>query len=109
MLPKKVSCEVCGMKDYRILHYHHIVPQCDTRCTNSPVNIAVLCPNDHSRVHAGDIIILGIYSSSDGRCMIWYNKGEDPPLPEQFWRVRNNPLVLTIGGDVDDIDPSQFS
>lgn len=99
----KRACEVCGLTDARILHRHHIIPRCDPRCTNSDANLAVLCPNDHGRVHAGDIVILGVYSSTDGRCLVWHSKDEVPPFPKEFWIVKENPLVVTLAGDEDDL------
>lgn len=101
--PPKTCCEVCGNARRAILHYHHIIPRCDARCHNGASNLGVLCPNCHSYVHAGDIIILGVYPSTGGRCLVWYRKGEDPPIPQEYWLVKENPLVLTIAGDSDDL------
>ena len=100
---RKKICEVCGLTDTRILHRHHIIPHVDPRCTNSSGNIAVLCPNDHGRVHAGEIVILGVYPSSDGRCLVWHRKDEEPPFPKEMWLIRENPLVITLSGDQDDL------
>lgn len=33
---------------------------------------------------------------------MWFKKGQDPPLPEEFWLVKDNPLVITLNGDEDD-------
>jgi len=100
---KKVACEMCGLTDTRILHRHHIIPRCDSRCTNGSVNLAVLCPNDHGLVHAGEIVILGVYPSTGGRCLVWYHKDEEPPFAREFWMVKENPLVITLTGDKDDL------
>ena len=102
---KKTICEICGLADSSILHRHHIIPRCDPRCNNS--NIAILCPNCHYTVHTGNLIIIGIYPSTEGRCLMWYKRGEKPPLDEQFWLVKENPLVLTISGETDDVDPTE--
>lgn len=99
----KIACEICGFSDLRIVHRHHIIPRCDPRCHNGANNLACLCPNCHSGVHAGDILILGVYSSTNGRCLVWYHKGEEPPFPKECWIIKENPLVLTIGGDSDDL------
>jgi hypothetical protein len=45
-------------------------------------------------VHAGEIIIIGVYSSTGGRKMMWFRSGEVPPLPKEFWIIKDNPLVL---------------
>jgi hypothetical protein len=86
-----------------ILHRHHVVPRCDPRSTNNDCNLAVLCPNCHSLVHAGEIVIVGVYPSTDGRIPVWFRKGEDPPFPRELWMVKDNPLVRTIGGEEDDM------
>lgn len=102
-LRPKIYCEMCGLTKKAILHRHHIVPRVDPRSTNSDNNLAILCPNCHSYVHSGDFIIIGLYQSTGGLQLLWYKKGEDPPLPKEFWRVKDNPLVTTIKGDEDDL------
>ena len=102
-LRSKIRCEICGNVDRAILHYHHIIPRCDPRCGNSNGNMAVLCPNCHASVHAGNLVIIGVYQTTDGRMPIWFKKGEDPPFPQEFWIVKENPLVVTIAGDSDDL------
>lgn len=88
------ECEVCGWT--KNLHLHHIIPRCDKRCTNSLQNLAILCPNCHNLVHVGDIIIIGVYSGTAGRTLMFYRKGEEPPLERRYWKIlpEDNPLVL---------------
>ena len=105
MAVAKKACEVCGLADLRLVHRHHIIPRCDPRCTNGLGNIAFLCANDHVRVHAGDIVILGVYSSTSGRCLVCHSMYEEPPFPKEHWIIKDNPLVLTVSGDSDDFDP----
>lgn len=93
---KKIKCEICGLKESNILHRHHIIPRCDSRCTNHDKNIAILCPNCHTKVHTGDFIILGLYSSTEQKTLVWYKRGENPPIPESCWLVKNNNLVTTL-------------
>jgi hypothetical protein len=45
-------------------------------------------------IHAGEIVIIGVYDSTDGRKLMWFKEGEEPPLERQFWKVKDNPLVL---------------
>lgn len=90
----KVFCEVCGERNKKILNRHHIIPQCDERCTNKDKNIAILCPNCHGMVHEGEIIIIGVYESTAGLKLLWFKEGEEPPLPEEFWLIKQNDLVL---------------
>jgi hypothetical protein len=99
----KSKCEICGIDKKSILHRHHIIPRCDPRCTNSDNNIAIVCPNDHSLIHAGEIIIIGIYFTSNGYELLWFKKGEIPPLPAEHWMIKENPFVVTLNGDEDDL------
>jgi len=98
-LRPKVNCEICGLQKKAILHRHHIIPRSDERSTNSDNNLAILCPNCHGCVHSGDLIIIGLYHTTDGQKLMWFRKGENPPIPKEFWRIKHNPLVLTIGKD----------
>jgi len=45
-------------------------------------------------IHAGEITIIGVYSSTGGRKLMWFRKGDDPPLEKEFWMVKENPLVI---------------
>lgn len=93
---KKVSCEVCDYNVPAALHIHHIIPRADKRCTNNLNNLSVLCAICHNLVHTGDITIIGVYSSTAGRKLMFFRKGEKPPLERQFWKIlpEDNPLVL---------------
>ena len=101
-LRPKISCEICGLHKRAILHRHHIIPKKDPRSTNSDNNLAIICPNCHSCVHTGELIIIGLYQTTDGLQLMWFRKGEEPPLPREHWRINDNPLVLTLSGDEDD-------
>ena len=90
----KKQCEICGEKDSKILHRHHIIPRCDDRCSNKDSNIAILCPNCHTKVHEGDIIIIGVYQSTNNLKLMWFKKGGKPPIEEEFWLVKQNPLII---------------
>jgi len=93
---KKVSCEVCNYNNPSALHIHHIIPRADPRCSNNLNNLAVLCAICHNLVHGGDITIIGVYSSTAGRKLMFFRKGEQPPIERQFWKIlpEDNPLVL---------------
>lgn len=95
-LRPKIKCEICGLENKEILHRHHIIPRVDSRSTNKDNNLAILCPNCHSKVHTGELIILGVYASTDGKTLVWYNFNEDPPFPKNQWLVKDNPLVITL-------------
>jgi len=92
----KIKCEICGNDNKRILHRHHIIPRHDPRSTNSDNNLAILCPNCHSSVHTGELIIIGVYKTTSGTEVLWFKEGDEPPLPKKNWRVKENPLVITL-------------
>jgi hypothetical protein len=100
-LRPKIKCEICGLNQYNILHRHHIIPRQDSRCLDNDSNISILCPNCHHLVHRGEFTIIGVYSTSDGIQSLWFKKGEQPPLPKELWKVKDNPLVI-IGGELSD-------
>lgn len=101
-LRPKINCEICSLDKKAILHRHHIIPRTDPRSTNSDANLAVLCPNCHSCVHTGELIIIGLYQTTDGLQLMWFKNGENPPIPKEFWIVKYNPQVTTLGGEEDD-------
>lgn len=93
----KSACEICGYsKSDRAINYHHIIPQADPRCTNNNNNLAVVCHCCHDLIHAGEITIIGVYKSTGGRKLMFFHKGENPPLEKDFWLIKENPLVITI-------------
>ena len=91
---KKIMCEVCEENNRAVLHEHHIIPKRDKRCTNNRGNLACLCSNCHNLVHAGEIIIIGVYGSTEGKKLMWFRLGEEPPLPKEYWLIKDNPLVI---------------
>jgi len=94
---KKVKCEICGFnKQPKALEFHHIIPRCDPRCSNDLHNLCVICGTCHTLVHIGDITIIGCYPSTAGRTIMFFKKGETPPLEREFWKVKDNPFILTI-------------
>lgn len=95
-LPKN-KCEICGYdKSKKAINYHHIIPQADPRCTNDNNNLAVLCHCCHDLVHGGEITIIGVYSTTGGRQLMFFHKGEEPPLEKEFWKIKDNPLVVLV-------------
>ena len=90
----KDRCEICNYDRSAAINFHHIIPRCDPRCTNDNYNLAVVCHSCHDLIHAGEITIIGVYYTTAGRKLMWFKDGEEPPLEKEFWRVKNNPLVL---------------
>lgn len=95
-LRQKKQCEICHIKKKSILHRHHIIPKQDSRSTDYDNNLAILCPNCHSLVHTGEFIIIGVYYTTNDIQLMWFKKGKDPPIPKEFWLVKDNPLVITL-------------
>jgi hypothetical protein len=66
-------CQVCGLPHR--LHAHHIngrnIPK-----ANHPSNIANLCPNCHTLVHEGQIILEGHFTTTEGSQLLWHNVTE---------------------------------
>lgn len=56
----------------------------------------ILLHQNNNLVHRGDNVILGVYTTTSGRQLMWYRLGEQPPLEEQFWKVKDNPFVVTL-------------
>ena len=92
----KKSCEICGFNNPDNLHLHHIIPRTDKRSSNNLNNLACICPTCHSLTHTGDIIIIGVYTSTAGRMLMFFKKGEEPPIEKKYWKIlpEDNLLVL---------------
>lgn len=91
---QKNVCEICGYDNPAALNVHHIIPRCDPRCSNDNHNLSIVCHTCHDLIHAGEITIIGVYSSTAGRKLMWFRMGEDPPLDREFWKVKDNPMIL---------------
>jgi hypothetical protein len=90
----KEFCEVCGDTRVAALNIHHIIPRCDPRCSNDNHNLSIVCHTCHDLIHAGEITIIGVYDSTDGRKLLFFKEGEEPPLEKQYWKIKDNPHVL---------------
>ena len=92
----KKSCEICGFSNQDNLHIHHIIPRTDKRSSNNLNNLACICPTCHSLVHTGDITIIGVYASTAGRMLMFFRKGENPPIEKKYWKIlpEDNPLLI---------------
>jgi len=104
----KICCEICGNAKHAVLHYHHIIPRRDPRCHGGNNNLAILCANCHSLVHTGEIIIIGVYQTTGGQQLMWFKKGEDPPIPQEFWIIQDNTLVITVSSDNGDLPDKNY-
>jgi hypothetical protein len=61
---KKINCEICSENNRAVLHRHHIIPRTDPLCTDEWDNVCVICSNCHNKTHAGQINIIGVFSST---------------------------------------------
>jgi hypothetical protein len=91
---KKNECEICRYNNPAALNIHHIIPRRDPRSTNNNYNLSVVCHVCHDLIHAGQITIIGVYDSTEGRKLMWFKEGQEPPLEKQFWKIKDNPLVV---------------
>ena len=67
------KCDVCG--DIEFLEEHHIRGR-KIKNANLPFNIANICPNCHTKIHLGEIVIENWVQSTGGRMLIWHKRGE---------------------------------
>ena len=58
-------------------------------------NLAVVCANCHRRIHAGEIIIEGVYMTSGGMQLFWHYEG-DPHIvrPGVFLQADGTALIV---------------
>lgn len=66
-------CEIC--KKEQAFDKHHIKSKCFGGSDNK-FNIAFLCCNCHKKVHLGEIILEGKFSSTSGPTLIYHRKNE---------------------------------
>ena len=101
----KIECEVCGENDNHTLQRHHIVERTEINTSNHDFNLAVLCGNCHSKVHAGSLEIIGVWPGTrpptgrilvfklDGVCNFPSLENENPPykpkLASMEWKLPN--------------------
>lgn len=88
----KEKCELCGYNEISSLEIHHIIPRTDKRCHNNNSNLAIICGNCHNELHAGNLQILGVYFSTNGRIVFWKKNNIMYPfeLEEKFWLIHPN-------------------
>lgn len=90
---EKIECEICGEKDKKILHKHHIIPSSQIGTTNDYMNLVVVCPTCHSKIHTDEIEIVGVYPSTNpphGRLVIWKRDGKSnfPGIDEPYYKPK---------------------
>lgn len=74
---RREFCEICNTRQRTVIDKHHIIPRTDPRCTDDLGNIAIICSNCHRRVHAHEIIIEGVFATTDGCRLFWHYSGEN--------------------------------
>ena len=65
----KMPCEICG--ECTLLEQHHIKGR-KIDNPHHPSNIANICPNCHTKVHANIIIIEKRVMTTSGYILIWH-------------------------------------
>jgi predicted restriction endonuclease len=78
---KLYQCEVCGIRDKKLIDEHHIVPL-SMGGGDDPDNLCNLCPNCHRKTHRGTVIIEGWLSLGYKYLLNWRlaGFGEAKPL-----------------------------
>lgn len=71
----KTVCEICGEIRQPTLDFHHIYTRGHPLNHNQDSELALICATCHRLVHAGEIIIEGIYMTSAGPLLISHHKG----------------------------------
>ena len=98
----KHECEICGNKNTKILHKHHIIPRKEIGTSNDPFNLCIICPSCHSRLHAGEIIIIGVYPSTkfpNNRTVIYKDNGVPNIEGIEQPYIKNKPKQMSIRKD----------
>lgn len=70
----KIHCEVCGEKNQKILHRHHIVERTEIDTSNDDFNCAIVCANCHTKIHTGTLEIIGVFPGTrppTGRILVY--------------------------------------
>jgi len=91
LIKEKCEIESCNVTDPNLLHLHHIIERTETNTNNHDYNLAILCANCHTLVHANKLKIIGLYPSTK--------------LPNK--RI----LIYELDGkrNIEDIDTSYFN
>ena len=66
-------CQICNQKAH---HSHHINSK-SYKGSNKKFNLVDLCASCHVEVHLSNIVLEGVFLTSDGYELIWHKKGED--------------------------------
>ena len=97
----KQECEVCGEKNIKVLHRHHIIERKEIGTSNDDFNLAVICGNCHMRVHAGEIKIIGVFPSTKppmGRTLVFEVNGiaNIPGITEAYFHHKPKAMKVNI-------------
>ena len=58
------KCEIEECSETLNLHKHHIIERTEINTNNNSMNLAILCPSCHAKVHSGDLKLIGIFPST---------------------------------------------
>jgi hypothetical protein len=73
-------CEICG--ECMPLEEHHLRGR-DVPNPHGKWNTAMVCRNDHARIHYGMIIIEGRFNTGVEYELIWHNEGDESITGEE--------------------------
>ena len=70
----KMPCQICSSPE--LLVCHHINGR-EIQGAEEEWNKCYICSNDHSKIHAGIIIIEGWFTTNQGRTLLWHYNGDE--------------------------------
>jgi len=70
----KAKCLICNKQ--HPLEEHHIAGRKIPNC-NHPSNLCNICPNCHTRIHLGQLILEGWFKTTNGTELLWHKIGQE--------------------------------
>lgn len=95
----KIECEICGVKEPKILHHHHIIERTEVCTSNHDLNLVVICPNCHTKIHSGLVKVIGVFPSTRpplGRTVVFEVNGKSnfPELDEAYFKPKSKAMKI---------------
>ena len=70
----KFPCTICGAVSF--LHIHHIAGR-DIPNADHDSNLCSICPNCHTSIYMGKLVVEGWVMTSSGLTLMWHEKGAE--------------------------------
>lgn len=90
-----VPCEICGTKT--ILEQHHIRGR-KIANANKDFNLANICPNCHTKIHNGIVIVEDRVLTTDGYQLVWHHYKEASFTGRDAipWQISNRTVAIHL-------------